>query len=145
MSTHSNPFVQGGWYGQSQFSIGPDSTSTPQSAYGALPAWHTQQRRRPYVLPIHAAQPDDPQLIRSCGSRPAPLLETHDGPESRGLHDVQRRRREGRRARRVEPAPQGRDSRLAREDTRLGVVASGNWTAGLGGKRSWTGLFPESA
>ncbi|KLO06771.1 hypothetical protein SCHPADRAFT_678865 [Schizopora paradoxa] len=37
MSTHSNPFVQGGWYGQSQFSLGPDGTSNPQSAYGALP------------------------------------------------------------------------------------------------------------
>lgn len=37
MSTHSNPFVQGGWYGQSPFTIGPDGTGTPVSAYGALP------------------------------------------------------------------------------------------------------------
>lgn len=37
MSTHSNPFVQGGWYGQSPYSLGPDTTGTPSSAYGALP------------------------------------------------------------------------------------------------------------
>ncbi len=91
MSTHSNPFVQGGWYGQSQFSIGPDGTSTPQICIRRSPARHTQQRRRSYFLPIYTAEPDDPQLICRFGSGPAPLLEAHDGPESRGVHDVQRR------------------------------------------------------
>ena len=37
MSTHSNPFIQGGWYGQSPFTVGPDGAGTPPSAFGALP------------------------------------------------------------------------------------------------------------
>lgn len=36
-STHSNPFIQGGWYGTSMFSLGPDQGSQPPSVYGALP------------------------------------------------------------------------------------------------------------
>ena len=37
MSTHSNPFIQGGWFGHSQFSLGPDNSSDPASVCGALP------------------------------------------------------------------------------------------------------------
>lgn len=37
MSTHSNPFIQGGWYGSSMFSLGPDQGGQPSSVYGALP------------------------------------------------------------------------------------------------------------
>lgn len=37
MSTHSNPFIQGGWYGSSAFSLGPEHGSRPPSVFGALP------------------------------------------------------------------------------------------------------------
>ncbi|KAI5120818.1 hypothetical protein M0805_003214 [Coniferiporia weirii] len=37
MSTHSNPYVQGGWYGASSFTLGPDQSAQPTSVYGALP------------------------------------------------------------------------------------------------------------
>ncbi|KAH8110370.1 hypothetical protein DFH11DRAFT_783575 [Phellopilus nigrolimitatus] len=37
MSTHSNPFVQGGWYCASSFTLGPDQSTEPPSIYGALP------------------------------------------------------------------------------------------------------------
>ncbi|THH09770.1 hypothetical protein EW145_g1789 [Phellinidium pouzarii] len=41
MSTHSNPYVQGGWYGASSFTLGPDQNADPPSAYGALPMLNT--------------------------------------------------------------------------------------------------------
>ena len=37
MSTHSNPFIQGGWFGPSPNTIGSDGSSMEQSMYGVLP------------------------------------------------------------------------------------------------------------